>query len=115
MKKLAKYKTGAEKEKILLARCRTAIESIEPSAEVILYGSRARGDAEPDSDYDLLILTDGKVDLKREDVFRRQLFPLEIETGAVLTVILVSRKHWNSALYRSMPFYQNIERDGVIL
>ncbi len=115
MKQLAKYKTGAEKEKILLTRCRTAIESIDPSAEVILYGSRARGDVEPDSDYDLLILIYGKVDLKREDAFRRQLFPIEIETGAVLTVILLSKKDWNSALYGAMPFYQNIERDGVIL
>jgi len=115
MKQLQEYKTGAEEEKILLTRCRTAIESIDPSAEVILYGSRARGDAEPASDYDLLILTDGEVNLKREDVFRRQLFPIEIETGAVLTVILLSKKDWNSALYGAMPFYQNIERDGVIL
>ncbi len=115
MKQLQEYKTGAEEEKILLTRCRTAIESIDPAADVILYGSRARGDAEPASDYDLLILTDGEVTLKREDAFRRQLFPIEIETGAVLTVILLSKKDWNSALYGAMPFYQNIERDGVIL
>ena len=115
MKQLKEYQTGAEEEKILLTRCRSAIEGIDPSAEVILYGSRARGDAEPDSDYDLLILTDGEATLKREDVIRRQLFPIEIETGAVLTLILLSKKDWNSALYSAMPFYQNIERDGVIL
>jgi len=27
----------------------------------------------------------------------------------------VCRKDWNSALYRAMPFYQNIEKDGVVL
>jgi len=115
MKQLREFNTGAEEEKILLTRCRSAIESVDSSAEVILYGSRARGDAEPDSDYDLLILTDGEVTLKREDVVRRKLFPIEIEIGAVFTVILVSRKDWNSALYGAMPFYQNIERDGVVL
>ena len=36
-------------------------------------------------------------------------------TGAVFTVILLGRKDWNSALYGAMPFYQNGERDGVIL
>jgi predicted nucleotidyltransferase len=115
MKQLQEYNTGAEEEKILLTRCRTAIESIDPSAGVILYGSRARGDAKPESDYDLLILTDGETTLRREDTFRRQLFPIELETGAVLTVILVSRKNWNSALYSAMPFYQNVVKDGVIL
>lgn len=115
MKRLNEYKTSSEEEKILLARCRNEIETIDPSAEVILYGSRARGDADPDSDYDLLVLTDEEVTLKREDLFRRQLFPIEIETGAVFTVILVSRKDWNSALYAAMPFYQNVKRDGVVL
>lgn len=98
-----------------MTRCRIAIESIDHSAEVILYGSRARGDADPDSDYDLLVLTDGEVDLEREDLFRRQLFSIELETGAVLTVILMSRNDWYSALYGAMPFRQNVERDGIVL
>lgn len=115
MKRLREYRTIPEEDKILLRRCRAAIEGIEPSAGVILYGSRARRDENPESDYDLLILTDGEVNLKREDVFRRELFPIEIETGAVLTVTLVSRKDWNSALYKAMPFYRNVERDGVLL
>jgi len=82
---------------------------------VILYGSQARGDVKPESDYDLLIVTDREATLRREDSFRRQLFPIELETGAVLTVILVSRKDWNSELYGAMPFYQNVVKDGVIL
>jgi predicted nucleotidyltransferase len=115
MKQLREYKTIAEEEKILLMRCCSVIKNIDPSAEVILYGSRARGDAEQESDYDLLILTDEKATLEREDIFRRQLFPIELETGAVLTVFLISREEWNSPLSNAMPFYQNIKRDGVVL
>jgi predicted nucleotidyltransferase len=115
MKKLREDTTWSKEEKTLLARCRLAIESVDPSAKVILYGSRARGEAEPESDYDLLIITDGEVNLRREDVFRKKMYPIEMETGAVLTVILVSSKDWNSALYAAMPFYQNIQRDGVVL
>ena len=115
MKQLKELKTGTERERGLLARCRDSIRSLDPSVDIILYGSRARGDANPESDYDLLILTDGEATLKREDSFRRQLFPIELETGAVLTVSLVSRKDWNSALYGAMPFHQNVVRDGVIL
>jgi len=115
MKELNKSKIQDEADKALLKRCRTAAESLDLSAEVILYGSRARGDAQPDSDYDILILIDGEASLEKEDNFRRRLYSIELEIGAVVTVILVSRNDWNSALYKAMPFYQNIERDGVIL
>jgi predicted nucleotidyltransferase len=115
MKQLRGHWATDDKDRVLLTRCRAAIESIEPSAEMILYGSRARGDAERESDYDFLILTDGEVSLGREDTFRRQLYPLEMETGAVFTVMLVSRADWGSALYGAMPFYKNVERDGIIL
>jgi len=115
MKQLKGDWPKGDRERVLLTRCRTAIESVEPSAEIILYGSRARGDAEPESDYDFLILTDGEVSLGREDTFRRQLYPLEMETGAVFTVMLVRRADWGSALYGAMPFYQNVEKDGIII
>ena len=115
MKQLRDYKAVPESEKALLMRCREALKALDPSVEIILYGSRARGDAGEESDYDLLILSDGDATIEREDLFRRRLFPIEVETGAVLTVILVNRKEWRSPLYGAMPFYQNIRRDGVVL
>jgi len=115
MRKFKELNTETERQRIILKRCRDAIRGLDASVEVILYGSRARGDAKPESDYDLLIVTDREATLRREDSFRRQLFPIELETGAVLTVILVSRKDWNSELYSAMPFYQNVVKDGVIL
>lgn len=115
MKPLIEFKTNSKEEKALLIRCRNAVKDFDPSAEIILYGSRARGDAKLESDYDLLVLIDGEITLKREDDFRRRLFPIELETGAVLTVILTNKKDWNSSLYDAMPLYQNIKREGVIL
>ncbi len=115
MKKIENNKILSKLEKTLLVKCSNAIKSIDPNADVILYGSRARGDAVSDSDYDLLILVDGNASLEKEDLIRAQLFPIEIETGCVLTIVTYSRKDWNSSLYKVMPFYQNIEKDGVVL
>lgn len=114
--KWLKEETAVDRdERLLLTRVKRAIDEIDPNARVILYGSRARGEAGNESDYDLVIVTHGKVSLDREDEYRRALYPLELETGAVLTVLLVDEKDWNSRLYAAMPFRQNVEREGVVL
>ncbi|MBI5789635.1 MAG: nucleotidyltransferase domain-containing protein [Candidatus Schekmanbacteria bacterium] len=115
MKKLKNYKLINKIDEFILIRCKKAINKIDPFAKLVLYGSRARGNATSESDYDLLILTDNPASLEREDIFRREIYPIELETGAVLTVILVNKKDWDSQVYNAMPFHQNVEKDGIIL
>src|SRR5207247_1331697 len=59
-------------------------------SERIAYGSGLRGDARTDSDYDFLFVVDGEVGWRREDQIRQCLSPLELATGAVLTVHAVT-------------------------
>jgi predicted nucleotidyltransferase len=99
----------------LLAECKAAIAEVAPDAGVILYGSRARGDAQEDSDYDLLVLVDQEQDMELEKAIVDRLVPLEVRTGDVLTVLLYSRSQWDSALYRVTPFHKNVSREGVLL
>ena len=40
----------------MLDLIRTTVREKEPDAQIILYGSRARGDAREDSDWDVIIL-----------------------------------------------------------
>ncbi|MBI5374223.1 MAG: nucleotidyltransferase domain-containing protein [Candidatus Schekmanbacteria bacterium] len=115
MKQLKDYKALSVAEKNILERCREAIKAIDLSAEVMLYGSRARGDAGSESDYNLLILTDGEATFKKEDVIRDKVFPIELETDLLFSLNLTSRKDWSTPLYKAMPLYENIKREGVIL
>jgi predicted nucleotidyltransferase len=105
----------SNQERAILLSCVRAIREIDAAAEVILYGSRARGDADEDSDYDLLVLSDGPVTIAKEDEFRRALYDLQLETGTVITVILVDRIDWRTPLYKAMPLHQNITREGISL
>jgi predicted nucleotidyltransferase len=40
----------------LISKVKSAINSVDPQAKVILFGSRARGDEKQSSDWDFLIL-----------------------------------------------------------
>lgn len=115
MKRLSEWLLGSNAERELLALCRDAVSNLVSGAEVILYGSRARGDAGPESDYDLLVLVDGPVDWQFEDCIRRSLYHLELERGVVVTVNAYNSADWRSPLYRAMPFQRNVEREGIVL
>ncbi|MBN1359206.1 MAG: nucleotidyltransferase domain-containing protein [Sedimentisphaerales bacterium] len=97
----------------LLDECKAAVQAVAPGASLTLYGSRARGDAREDSDYDLLILVDGPADMDLERAIVDQLVPLEVRTGQVLTALVYSRAQWDSPAYRAMPLYKNVAREGV--
>ena len=44
------------KNDAILNMIRTTVRASEPDAEIILYGSRARGDARKDSDWDIVVI-----------------------------------------------------------
>lgn len=90
------------------------ISEIDSNAQVILYGSRARGDARSDSDWDILVLTDYPVDIKKEKTFRDHLYELELQTGEPLSIFVYSKQEWHTK-QRITPYYFNVMRQGIQL
>jgi len=93
---------------------REYVNSVDSTAEVILYGSRARGDERADSDWDILILTDYPVDLATEEKFRDKLYDLELEIDEPLSVFIYSKNEWKRR-QRITPFYKNVNKEGIAL
>lgn len=108
-------RTFTEQETALLRRIRETVHAVEPAARIILYGSRARGDAQADSDWDLLVLLDGSVDAERKRTVSHRLYELEWETGNVLSPVIREKAQWESPLYRAMPFHWNVTQEGIAL
>jgi predicted nucleotidyltransferase len=99
----------------LLRECKAVVRRIVPEARVILYGSRARGDPEPLSDYDVLILIEGKVETELEDRIGDALYEVELKYGAIISEIVLSRRQWDEPRYQVLPLHQNVDQHGVLL
>lgn len=103
-----------EKTDQIIQLIKRNIFEIDPKAKVILYGSRARGDEHPDSDWDILILTDYHIDLKKEREFRDHLYDLELETGEPFSIFAYSNTDWETK-QKVTPFYVSVAREGILL
>ncbi len=98
----------------ILLKIKELVKAIDPEAEVILFGSRARGDARDDSDWDILILTPRTVNLKVEQVFRHQLFEVELAYGQAISTFVYSKADWYGK-HRATPFFHNVEEEGILI
>jgi len=107
--------TEQVEKSILLEQVKTAVHSLVPNAEIILYGSRARGTARTDSDWDFLILLPASRDKTLENQIKDRLYDVELETDTVLSSIIRSKQEWLSSRYAILPLRQQIEQDGVPL
>ncbi|MHB1336310.1 MAG: nucleotidyltransferase domain-containing protein [Candidatus Humimicrobiaceae bacterium] len=86
-----------------------------PGAELILFGSKARGDFTDFSDLDVLILVDREVDYELKDKIIEIAYDIELENDIVFGLIIENKKSWRSSRYRVMPLYKNVEREGAII
>ncbi len=56
------------------------ILQFDPDASIILYGSRARGNYSPESDWDFLILLNRNINDQIKTELRHRLYEIEWET-----------------------------------
>ena len=102
-------------KKDILSKISNTVHAVEPDAELFLFGSRARGDNRPDSDWDLLILVDiARITQVVEDKFREKLYDIELESGQIISAFIYTKDFWKKSLQYS-PLYENVSKEGVRL
>lgn len=97
----------------LVQRVKRRLEALygERLAGLYLYGSHARGEANADSDIDLLVALHGNVDAWMEGKrLVTELFDLELETEEIISAHPVSADRLERG---DAPLLRNIRREGV--
>jgi excisionase family DNA binding protein len=81
--------------------------------EIILYGSKTRGDFNKESDIDVLVILNTEVnDDIREKIFSIG-FKIEIKHDVIFGILVENKDFWVSPLARTMPIHKNIYLEGV--
>jgi predicted nucleotidyltransferase len=101
-----------EKERLSILQAAQALKSDLPVTRVILFGSKARGTGEADSDIDLLILTSCPVGSELREAISDRLADINLRNDVLLTSVVVSEQEWLSGLIRYMLIHSEVERDG---
>jgi len=83
--------------------------------DLILYGSKARGDFEEFSDLDVLVLTGTEVNNDLEEEIFNISFKIELKYDVIFGIVVYPKVFWNSTLGNSMPLHWNIDKEGVDL
>jgi len=99
----------------IIDRVKKSVHAIDPEAEIILYGSRARGTASEESDWDFLILTAISLDHKTKKRISRVLYEIEWETCEIISPLIHEKGYWQSPLNKVTPFYKNVTSQGISL
>jgi uncharacterized protein len=99
--------------KEILAEIKRRVKESEPSAKIILYGSYARGDANEESDIDLLILVDkDTLDYDGTMKITSPLYHLGYESDLMISPLVKTKNNWEEK-YFFTPLYYNIKKEGI--
>ena len=82
-----------------------------PNDRMVLFGSQARGDARPDSDWDLLLLLNKP---KKEETDEDKVWEFVMmgwDYGTYLSIKIYTEEQWEKG--KMFPFYKNVERKGI--
>lgn len=99
----------------MLSKIKQNVLETDPTAQVLLYGSRARGEARDDSDWDVLVLSSkDRLDFKEEELFMDHICDLIVETGQAIQLFAYGQKDWHER-HSMTPFYQSVQSEAIQL
>ena len=102
-----------ERVKVINSIQQLGKKALPVGSSLFLYGSRARGDARKESDWDVLILLDKPVLTSQDYAVSYPFRCLGWDIDEEINPQVYSKKEWSD--YSYTPFYKNVEQDKIVL
>jgi predicted nucleotidyltransferase len=103
------------KVQLILTELRRRFEVLygERLARMVLFGSQARGNAEPGSDIDVLVVLKGPVSPYEEITRTSEIVAdLSLQFTEVISCVFMDEERF---IHRNGPLLRNIRREGVLV
>ena len=101
------------KDRDILNKLKNLLQEKVNLHQVILFGSRARGDAEPDSDMDVLVVLNEPRTSNVRKIVSDCAWEAGFDAGIVVVPVVVSRDHWENGPERASLLAKAVKEEGV--
>jgi predicted nucleotidyltransferase len=83
--------------------------------DYILYGSTVRGEADEESDLDLLIVTSEALTRFKRHEITDIVFEVNLQFGTNFSTLVVDKESWETGMISVLPLRNEILREGIRL
>ena len=100
-------------EKIIVKKFKSLVSKKIPLHQVILFGSRARGDADPDSDMDILVVSEYPLSTEQHDYVSEAAWEAGFKYGLVIVPVVYSLDEWENGPEHFSLLARAVAQEGI--
>lgn len=100
-------------ERAVLDRFKALVNARTALHQMFVFGSRARGDADPDSDLDVVVILEDSSSQESHNLVSECAWEAGFDQGMVIVPVVFSRDEWENGPERSSLLAQAVEREGI--